>query len=902
MRKLRALWARLRRGRGRAGEFDAELQSHLALAIESGMRQGLDEAEARRQALIRLGGAEQVRQAYRERATIPWLQDLLRDLRFGFRSMMRSPGVTTLAILTLAVGIAATTTVFTWIDAVMLQPLSGVSDPSQLASVVSVAADGTWITSSYPDYIDFRDHLKLFDGIAVMRPSEFSVGSAEHSDRVWGELVSGNFFSVLGVKPEAGRLFLPSEYGDAIGQYPVAVISDRYWRTHLGADPAVIGSTIRINQHQLTVVGVADPAFHGSLPAAAFDIWVPYMQQPVLNGVQDWMLRDRHTRNLLAIARVKRDVTFGQAGQELKVLAERMAVANADVSQGMSAAVLPLSQSPFGPQALLTGPLRILMGVSVLVLLIVCANVANLLMARATAREKEFSARMALGAQRGRVARQVLTECMMLTLIGAGLGVAVLPVSSRAIKLLMPPGAWEMVTSLNVRPDLRVVAFTAGLCVLVAIMAGVLPVLQVMRLNLSARLNDGGRSGSAGRRNNRTRSVLVATEVALALVTLVGAGLFAHSFEQTMQMNPGFDPNHVLVSQLYLSTNGYNLAQRKEFCRRLEQQMQNAPGVEGMAYADGVPLGYEPSWWEELKIEGYAPQPDENMLIFRNVISPGYLPLMRIPLVDGRNFTEQDNENAPAVMIVNETFANRFFAGRSAIGHKVHGWGVWFRIVGVVKDSKYHYLTEKPTPYFYVPFRQTYREDMNLAVYVRTHGDPNGILSTLRRQAHAVDPNVTIYDAEPMVEAIGASLYPQKLAASLMTVMGSIAILLATVGLYSVMAYWVGQRTQEIGVRMALGAGPRHVLGMVIRKGLAVTGAGIVCGVVLCVALSRSIASIAFKSSAAGVQPKLLVGSSLDPLIYVGAAVFLCAIALLACWMPAWRASRINPTEALRME
>lgn len=459
-----------------------------------------------------------------------------------------------------------------------------------------------------------------------------------------------------------------------------------------------------------------------------------------------------------------------------------------------------------------------------------------------------------------------------------------------------------MVTSLNVRPDLRVVAFTVSLCVLAAILAGVLPALHVMRLNLSARLNGGGRSGSAGRRHNRTRSVLVASEVALALVTLVGAGLFARSFAQTMQIDPGFDPDHVLLSQLYLSTNGYNLAQRKEFCRRLEQQMQNAPGVEGVAYSDGVPLGYEPSWWEELKIEGYAPQPDENMNMFRNVISPGYFPLMHIPLAEGRNFAEQDNEKAPPVMIVNETFAKRFFAGRSPIGHMVHGWGLWFRIVGVVKDSKYHYLTEKPTPYFYVPFRQIYREDMNLAIYVRTHGDPNGILSTLRRQVHAVDPNVTVYDAEPLSEAIGASLYPQKLAASLMTVMGSIAILLAAVGLYSVMAYWVVQRTQEIGVRMALGARPGHVLALVIRKGLAVTIAGIVCGGVLTALLARSIASISFKNFGGGVHPTLLTKSAMDPLIYIGAAVFLCAIALFACWVPAWRASRINPTEALRIE
>jgi predicted permease len=429
-----------------------------------------------------------------------------------------------------------------------------------------------------------------------------------------------------------------------------------------------------------------------------------------------------------------------------------------------------------------------------------------------------------------------------------------------------------------------------------------LPAVQVARLNLAVRLNEGGRSGSQGRRHSNLRSILVASEVALALVTIVGAGLFARTFRQTMQINPGFNPNHVLLSQLYLSTNGYNLAQRKEFCRRLDERMQSSPGVNGIAFSDGVPLGFEPSWWEELKIQGYAPQPDENMNIFRNVISPGYLPLMRIPLMEGRNFSDQDNENAPPVMIVNETFARHFFAGRSPIGHLVHGWGSWFRIVGVAKDSKYHYLAERPTPYFYVPFRQIYREDMNLAVYVRTPGDLDSILSTLRREAKAIDPNITVFDAAPLSEAIGASLYPQKLAMSLMAVMGGIAILLAAVGLYSVMAFWVAQRTQEIGVRMALGARRNHVLGIVVRKGLGVTLAGIGCGAVLAVVLARCVASISFSNSSMGTQSTLLKGTTLDPLIYLASAIFLCAVALLACWLPARRAAAINPTEALRID
>jgi predicted permease len=448
-----------------------------------------------------------------------------------------------------------------------------------------------------------------------------------------------------------------------------------------------------------------------------------------------------------------------------------------------------------------------------------------------------------------------------------------------------------------------VLAFTVGLCFFAALAAGLAPALQVGRLSLNVRMNEGGRSGSAGRRN-RLRSILVASEVALALVALVGAGLFARGFQTTMQIDPGFDPDHVLLSQFYLNTSGYNLLQREDFCRRLEQRMLAAPGITDVAYSDGVPLGFEPSWWEELKIEGYPQKPDENMNIFRNVISPGYLPLMHIPIVEGRNFTNQDDEadNAPFVIIVNQAFARRFFAGRDPIGQKVHGWGVWFRIVGVAKDSKYHYLGEPAIPYFYVSFRQLYRTDMSLAFYVRTHGNPETALTTLRAQTHAIDPNVQVFDAMPLKEFIGASLYPQKMAASLMAVLGSIAVLLAAVGLYSVMAYWVAQRTQEIGVRMALGALPGHVLRMVVFEGLKLTAVGVMAGAALAFALARAVSSVSFSNSAMGGGVRLMGDGGADPFIFVAAAVFLCALAALAAYLPARRAASIDPMEALRTE
>ncbi|HTX77057.1 MAG TPA: ABC transporter permease, partial [Terracidiphilus sp.] len=694
-------------------DFSEEIQAHLELEADELEASGMSKQEAERRARADFGSVAVARERFNLRGHIAWLDNLVRDIRFGVRMMLRNRALSAVAVLTLAIGIGACATAFSWVDAVLLQPLSGVADPMRLAVLESLSPNGAMIPNSYLDFEDFRDHLKSID-CAVFRPEAFSVGPEGHGERLWGEMVSGNYFSVLGVKPEVGRMFQAAEVPDAANSASVAVISDGYWRSHLNADPSIVGKTIRVNQHEMTVVGVAAPQFHGALPAVNFDLWVPYMDMPMLYGTQDWMLRDRHNRNMLGIARLKPGVTFEQARQEVKALADRMAVANADVSEGMSATLLPLWESPHGPQGLLAGPLRIIMGVCVLLLLIVCANVANLLLARATMREPEFAARLALGATRFRLTRQVLTETLMLTFAGAAMGLAATPWLTRSLRLLLPPGSVRQVISSNTRPNFAVIAFVAGVGILAALAAGVVPALRVSRLNLNGRLNAGGRSGHAGR--SRIGSAFVACEVALALVTLVGAGLFLRGFRETLKINPGFDPNHVLVNQFYLSTNGYTLAQRKEFCRRLGERMMSAPGVSDVAYSDGIPLGFEPSWWEELEIEGYARHANENMNIFRNVISPGYLPLMHIPIVEGRNFTEADNENSKdPVMIVNQAFVRRYFPGRDPIGKRIHGWGKWFHVVGVAADSKYHYLSEPETPYFYVPFRQIYRADMNLA-------------------------------------------------------------------------------------------------------------------------------------------------------------------------------------------
>ena len=752
-----------------------------------------------------------------------------------------------MAILTLAIGIAANTTVFSWIDAVLLRPIPAASNPAQLAAFETLTPDREFITTSYADYRDYRDHLTLLSGLALAQPRAFSIGRADGGERVWGELVSGDYFAVLGVNPVAGRIFSPDEYGDKQGGYPVAVISYGLWQRRFNAAPSAIGSTIRVNRQELTIIGVAPAEFRGSISGLAFEIWIPAMMAPQLNLMPDWMLRDRKTRSFMAIARLKPGVSLDQAAAEITSVGQQLAKMYPRTNQGMSAIVLPLWQAHFGAQSLLLGPLRILMAVGAVVLLIVCANVANLLLARSAARQREFSIRIAIGAGRARLVRQLLAESLLLAFAG---GVAAAPLAmwmSQSLGYLVPSGTLPI--AFDVRLNADILGFAILVCLIACVVSGVAPALHASRLDLNESLNEGGRSGTAGQRSLRIRAALVVSEVALALVAIIGAGLFAKSFQMARRINPGFDANHVLVSHLYLSTFGYKVPERKLFCRRLRERLESQPAVIAATYADIIPLGFDRSW-EDLDIEGYVPRASENMKIYRNVVAPSYFDLMKIPLVDGRDFTEHDDEKSLPVMIITQTFAQRFFAGRNPIGHRVRGWGSWFTIVGVARDSKYQTPNESPQPYFYVPFRQVYREDLTIALFVRVAGDPQQAIPTVRREVRSMDPNVDVFDAMPLTEHIGAALFPHKVAAALLGALGVIALVLAAAGLYSVMAYSITQRVHEIGIRMALGARRLDVLALVVRQGMTLAGAGLAAGAIAAFAMTRLTASLLVNVSA----------------------------------------------------
>ncbi|MCW5981685.1 MAG: ABC transporter permease [Bryobacteraceae bacterium] len=816
------------------------------------------------------------------------MTSLLQDCRYSFRILLKSPGFTLVAVLTLAVGIAANTAVYSWIETALMRPLPGVAATDELVSFESTTPNGEFIPNCYPDYRDYRDHLKLVSGLAMAAPTAFSVGEEDRAERVWGELTSGNYFAVLGVKPLRGRVFSPDEYGDNLGGYPVAVIGENLWNRLFQRDPAVLGRTIRVNRQQLTIVGIAPASFRGSMSGLSLELWVPVVMAAELNAMPEWMLRDRQSRILFGVARLTPGVTVEQAQAEADAVARELAKANPNTNKGIGAALVPIARGHFGAQTTLRGPLTVLMAVCGLVLLIVCANVANLLLARAASRRKEFALRLALGAGRLRIARQLFVESLILAAMAAIAGAPLAMWMSQSLGYLLPPSGFPV--ALDVTMNGHVLAFTILLCVAASVASGLAPASHTVRADLSSALNEGGRGGSPGAQSQRLRSLLVVSEIALALVAIIGAGLFVRSFQQARRLDPGFDPRGVLVSRLYLSTAGYKVPERINFCARLRERLESQPGIDAVSYADYIPLGFADGSWEDLKIEGYAPGPSENMKIYRTVVSPGYFDVMRIPLLEGRDFTELDDREARRVMIVNQRFVQRFFNGGNPIGRKVYGWGQWFTVVGVVRDSKFYKPNEDQRPLFYVPFRQVYREDLGIAFYARAKGDPNAALAAMRREVRGLDPNVGLYDAVPLAEYISASLFAQKLAASLLGALSAIAVVLAAVGLYSVMAYSITQRTQEIGIRVALGANPRRVLGFVLRQALVIVALGTLTGIAAAAAVTRMASAL------------LVNVSPTDPLIFAGAAAFLAVVALLAACVPALRAARIDPNVALRYQ
>jgi predicted permease len=815
-----------------------------------------------------------------------------KDVWFGLRILRRSPWFTATAVLTLGLGIAANTTVFSWIDSVLLHPFPGAGDPQELALLETVTPTGEYlVNTSYLDYRDYRDNLKLVSGIALGRITPLSVGDDGKTARAWAELVSANYFDLLKVKPVLGRTFLPAEGREQEGGAPVAVISYGMWRTRFGGDAKVLGKIIRLNRHRLTIVGVAPRGFRGSTAGVVYDVWIPVMMATAM-GAGDGTLHYRGTRDETStIVRLKHGVTIEQARVEVAALGKRLAALYPATNRGIDLTLTPLWHGHLGAQGMLLQPLRILMALSLLLLLIVCANVANLLLARAVSRRREFGLRLALGARRSRLGAQLLIETLLLSAGGAAVGVTMAVWLGQSLSFLVP--AVDIPLDFGGGLNLPTLGFTLLITLVATLLCGAVPALLTARSGLNETLKEGGRSGGAGCGSHRLRGLLVVCEMTLVMVALIGAGLFYRSFKSACGIAPGFDQTNISVSQFYLSNAGYSAKEQRDFCRTLRERLEAQPGVVGVTYSDVVPMatasGAGSSPWHQLDVEGYAPAPNEQMMIHRATVPPGYFKLLGIRMLEGRDFTERDSAEAPMVIVVNQTFAQRFFYGRNPIGGKVRWKGRQATIVGLVKDSKYHTPIEDPAPFFYVPFRQWFAPGLNFSVFLKSTGDPLRMTPVLRREALALNQDA-VFSTRLLSDATMGSLFAQHVVASLLGVVGGLSLLLAAVGLFSVMSYAVSQRTQEMGIRMALGAQPADVLGMVLREGLRLTVPGLLAGSVIALAAARTVSGM------------LVNVSATDPLTFVFAAVFLALVAGLASYLPARRAVHVDPVVALRNE
>jgi predicted permease len=624
------------------------------------------------------------------------------------------------------------------------------------------------------------------------------------------------------------------------------------------------------------------------MPGEDIGIWVPATMVAQIVPTGGSMLRDRGWRTFRVLARLAPNVGSAAARDEVTRFATFMGHANGGRSEGMSGTLMPLWQSHWGLQSALRAPLVVLMGACGLVFLIACANMANLLLARATGRRRELGLRLALGAPRRRLVRQLLTEASILAVAGSALGLLCTVWLARSLHWLLPSFASSSLLDPHV--DAGVLAFTAALAGAATLVAGIAPALHGSREQFGEALNEGGRGASGGIHATRLRSTLVVAEMALAVISLVGAGLFYESFRNTRSVSPGFDADRVAMASVSLTLAGYDSAYADAFLRRVSERIGREPGVSAVSYTDYVPLSMGEGSWEDLIVEGYAPERNENMKLYRAAIGPDYFRVMEIPLVAGRDFRLDDDSAHAPVMIVNEAFERHFLRGRSTLGVKVRGWGKWFTIVGVAKDVKNYRLTESPTPYFYVPIRQVYRPEYGYTFLARTAAPVDRAVRTIVEAVKSADPAIPAFNAMSLTEYIGAPLRAQQTAAQLLALLAAVALLLAAIGLYGVIAYSVAQRTKEIGVRMALGARPLDVARAVASQASVLLVAGLVIGLGGAAASARIVSSLLFS-----VSPG-------EPIVFAAAAAGMVMIALLATGIPARRAMKVDPIVALRMD
>jgi putative ABC transport system permease protein len=881
-------WTRFFRRRYWDEERARELEAYLEAETAENIARGMSPEEARYAAHRKLGNTTLIREEIYHMNSLGGLETLWQDVRYSIRILRKNPGFTAVAVLTLALGIGANATIFSVTNALLLRPPAGIEQPDQLVLLFRrFAHNRIEMNVSYPNFSDWRDQNQVLSGLAAYKTVWLGLSAEGGSGRVQGAMVSGNYFEVLRVRPALGRTFLPEE--DRIpGAYPVAVVGYGLWQRRFGSDPGLVGREIRIGGHAFTVVGVAPRGFKGTVVGVSPEIWVPMMMegQVAPPDWQGWMSK-RTWSMIQVIGRLRPGVSLEQAQANMDAVANQLEHAYPKENKGVGIALLPKITLYPWDRAKVVEFGALLTAVVGLVLLIACANVANLLLARAATRQKEVALRLTLGASRARVIYQLLTESVLLALMGGALGLLLANWAAHILSKVSASATF--LPGSDFSPDARVLSFTVLLSFLTGVAFGLAPAWQASSIDPAPALKEAVLT--LGSPRSWLQGVLVIAPVAMSLVLLTGAGLLVRSLRNYLAVNPGFEMKNIVDLSLDLRLANYTETQGRLLYQRLLEGVRALPGVESASLADGAPIAGEMNETTVLDYGQGRLLGEFDLPVSLVMATPGYFRTLGIRLVAGRDFTDRDTPQGPRVAIINETMAKRLWPGENAVGKRFatsQSGRPYFQVVGVAKDARLEALREGPGLAMFVPFDQHYQAGMTLLV--RTAMDPMGLLPSIRSEVRFLDKNLPVFDVTTLRAAVATTLDQEKLYATLIGSFALVALVLAAIGIYGVISYSVARRTHEMGIRMALGAERSDVLKLVVGQGMLLTLSGLAAGFPAALGLARLLKSLLY-----GVNPN-------DALTFVLGALALWSTALLACYIPARRATKVDPLVALRHE